>query len=42
MDMVEDAQLAIEAFGGKPGSDGQRYLEEYGLLQAISSSRTPS
>jgi hypothetical protein len=42
MDMIGDAQLAIDAFGRKPVSDGQRsdvyeqrYLEVYGLFQAI-------
>ena len=35
MDMIGDAQLAIDAFDRKPVSEGQRYLEVYGLFQAI-------
>ena len=35
MDMIGDAQLAIDAFNRKPVSEGQRYLEVYGLFQAF-------
>jgi hypothetical protein len=35
MDMIGDAQLAIDAFDDKPASAGQRYLEVYGLFQAF-------
>jgi hypothetical protein len=42
MDMIGDAQLAIDAFDRKPVSEGQRlevygqrYLEVYGVFQAI-------
>lgn len=35
MDMVGDSQLAIDAFGARPANAGQRYLEIYGLFQAI-------
>lgn len=35
MDMIEDAQLAIESFSSKPTNDGRRYLEVYGLFQAF-------
>jgi len=35
MDMVGDAQLAIDSFGGRPTNDGQGYLEIYGLFQAF-------
>jgi hypothetical protein len=33
--MIGDAQLAIDAFNRKPVSEGQRYLEVYGLFQAF-------
>jgi hypothetical protein len=35
MDMIGDAQLAIDAFNHKAVSEGQRYLEVYGLFQAF-------
>ena len=35
MDMIGDSQLAIDAFNRKPVSEGQRYLEVYGLFQAF-------
>lgn len=35
MDMVGDTQLAIDAVSDRRASDGQRYLEIYGLFQAF-------